>query len=231
MAHLEDASPALRILGRSDDSPHGRSFAAFHKECFRPAVAAAFALTGNLILADELARVAFAHARRRWPNLVSPADADVWLRRRLLGLITLANLRAHAEDGERPRRDALGRARSEPEDFWRAVRGLPREQAWAVTLHYLEELRGDELARSIGCGAADADDHLLWGRLTVAGRLPSPEIGGVDVHGRRAAAWITDAVADVDTEHALAAAKRHTGSRTSVVIATVTLLLRSGLGR
>jgi RNA polymerase sigma-70 factor, ECF subfamily len=56
-------------------------------------------------------------------------------------------------------------------DFWRAVRSLPRRQAQAVALHYLEDLPVADIARVLGCAEGTVKAHLHHGREALGRRL------------------------------------------------------------
>jgi RNA polymerase sigma-70 factor (ECF subfamily) len=67
----------------------------------------------------------------------------------------------------------------EAADFWRTVRALPRRQAQAVALFYLEGWPTAEIAGVLGCSDATVRAHLHKGRLALARRLgDEPGWGG-----------------------------------------------------
>jgi RNA polymerase sigma-70 factor (ECF subfamily) len=51
------------------------------------------------------------------------------------------------------------------------VRSLPRRQAQAVALHYLEDLPVAEIARVLGCAEGTVKAHLHHGREALGRRL------------------------------------------------------------
>ena len=59
-------------------------------------------------------------------------------------------------------------------DFWRAVRRLPRRQAQAIALHYVEDLPVDEVAEAMGCAVGTAKAHLHAARASLSGVLEAP---------------------------------------------------------
>jgi RNA polymerase sigma-70 factor, ECF subfamily len=64
-------------------------------------------------------------------------------------------------------------------DFWRAVRALPRRQAQAIALFYLDGWPTAEIAGVLGCSDATVRAHLHKGRLALARRLDTePGAGG-----------------------------------------------------
>ena len=67
-------------------------------------------------------------------------------------------------------------------DLWREVRRLPRRQAQAVTLVYLNGLSRREVADVLGCSDETVKTHLSRAKQTLAKRL---EIGGDENEPRR----------------------------------------------
>ena len=60
------------------------------------------------------------------------------------------------------------------DEFWDHVRRLPRQQAAAIALFYLEDRTTEEIADMLGCAPATARVHLHKARDTLA-RLISTE--------------------------------------------------------
>lgn len=60
---------------------------------------------------------------------------------------------------------------AEAGEFWRVVRRLPKHQAQAVALHYLEEASVAEIAEAMGCAESTVKVHLHRGRQALAKRL------------------------------------------------------------
>jgi len=64
---------------------------------------------------------------------------------------------------------------AESAEFWREVRRLPRRQAQAVALFYLEETSVAEIAEVLGCAESTVKVHLHRGRQALAKRLHAEE--------------------------------------------------------
>ena len=63
-------------------------------------------------------------------------------------------------------------ALSAPDDeFWKAVRTLPKRQAQAIALHYLEDLPIAEIAEILECAEGTVKVHLHKGRKGLATKL------------------------------------------------------------
>ncbi len=86
------------------------------------------------------------------------------VRRRVVEARTLARLAVRREPPmpELPPEDA---------EFWAAVRSLPRRQAQAAALHYLEDRSVHEIAEILGVAEGTVKAHLHSARSTLARRL------------------------------------------------------------
>lgn len=63
----------------------------------------------------------------------------------------------------------------ETADAWREVRRLPKRQAQAIALKYLEDRPVDEIAEILGTSPGTIKTHLRRGRETLARRLGTEE--------------------------------------------------------
>jgi len=69
------------------------------------------------------------------------------------------------------RQEALPALDVEDDEFWAAVRALPKRQAQAIALHYLEDRPVAEVADILDCSPSTAKVHLHKGRIRLAERL------------------------------------------------------------
>jgi RNA polymerase sigma-70 factor (ECF subfamily) len=69
------------------------------------------------------------------------------------------------------RQEALPALDAEDNEFWAAVRALPKRQAQAIALYYLEDRPVAEVADILDCSPATAKVHLHKGRIRLAERL------------------------------------------------------------
>jgi RNA polymerase sigma-70 factor (ECF subfamily) len=60
---------------------------------------------------------------------------------------------------------------AEADEFWEAVRALPRRQAQTIALHYLEDRPIAEIAEILECSPNTIKVHLHKGRAALASRL------------------------------------------------------------
>lgn len=119
-------------------------FADFYADEVQAVVGLAIALTGDRGAGEEVAQEAFTRAYRDWERIATYDDPGAWVRR------VVANLSVSRWRRRRSERRAVTRLRSRaataeaafhPVDhaFWAAVRSLPRDQALAVGLFYIED--------------------------------------------------------------------------------------------
>ena len=149
-----------------------RSFENFYLEEYSQVLALAFVLTGDRVAAEDLTHDAFMAALEEWNDLNKPAG---WIRTVVVNRSKSAWRRKSAENRALARLDAEVRVGdSLPEDteeFWGEVRRLPRRQAQAIALFYLEDRPVAEIAEVLGCEESTARVHLMRGRRTLAKRL------------------------------------------------------------
>lgn len=137
------------------------------------------AMTGDRRVAEELAQEALLRAHVRWDRIGAYDRPGAWIRRVAINLALSARARRRSEDR------ALGRLRQErapvapydfaDDDFWALVRRLPKRQAAAVALHYLEDRSVADVAVILGCAEGTAKAHLHKGRAALARLLDTPE--------------------------------------------------------
>jgi RNA polymerase sigma-70 factor, ECF subfamily len=152
-----------------------QSFDDFFRSEYRRVVGLAMVLCGRLAVAEELAQDAFVSAYRRWDRVRGYDDPAAWVRRVVVNLAT-SSLRRRAREAR-----ALARlARRRPaetleteidDEFWRAIRALPRRQAQCVALRYLEDRDVEEIASVLGIAAPTVRVHLHAARTTLAERI------------------------------------------------------------
>jgi RNA polymerase sigma-70 factor (ECF subfamily) len=140
----------------------------------------AFALTGQWSTAEDLTQEAFLRLHQRWGTVSTYDRPGAWLRRVLINLAAsrarrlTVEARALAKLG-RQRRDELA-VGEEGAVFWTAVRQLPKRQAAAVALFYLEDRPTGEVAEILGCAEGTVRALLHQGRQTLKQRLATDEV-------------------------------------------------------
>jgi RNA polymerase sigma-70 factor (ECF subfamily) len=161
---VTDAVPVVRGL---------EPFDRFYAREFPKMVSIGYALSGGRMAAEDPAQEAMTATYRRRPEVGLLERPGGWARRVVLNLAASAYQRRKAEARALLR---LALLRSEPPvelsaeagEFWHAVRRLPKHQAQAVTLHYLEDASVAEIAGVMGCAAGTVKVHLHRGRQALA---------------------------------------------------------------
>lgn len=168
------ASPAVEL------GIHVGGFDSFYRRELPGLVALLTAVTGNTAHAEELAQEAMLRAHQRWERVGGYDKPGAWVRRVALNLAFNAGARRRTERRalERLAGDRLARWAVLPrddgaDDFWALVRTLPRRQAAAVVLHYLEDRSVADVAAILGCAEGTAKAHLHKGRAALARLLGS----------------------------------------------------------
>lgn len=147
-------------------------FATFYRREYRPIRALAWALTGDLGTAEDVAQEAFLRAHLRWDQVAGYDEPGAWVRRVAINLATsvlrrrgrelraLVRLQARPQpDWEMPAPDG---------EFWSAVRRLPRAQAATIALHYYEDLPVSDIATVLGVAEGTVKTNLHRGRQALA---------------------------------------------------------------
>jgi RNA polymerase sigma-70 factor, ECF subfamily len=148
------------------------SFESFYLRQYQSVLGLAYVLTGDAGAAEDLTQEAFLAAFRSWKEVMDP---ERWIRRAVSNQAMSWWRRSYAARRALSRLTQFPAAAAEiPEDtesFWREVRRLPRRQAQAIALYYLEDHSTDEIAALLGCKVSTVRIHLSRGRRTLASRL------------------------------------------------------------
>jgi RNA polymerase sigma-70 factor (ECF subfamily) len=172
MADMADMAPDRVGVAEPTSAAIVESFESFFAREFRPVLALAFVLTGDRAAAEDLAQEAFLAAFRAWESISTPGS---WVRATVTNRAMSWWRRTYAARRAVTRLNGSGPAVWEmPEDteqFWEQVRRLPRRQAQAVTLYYLEDRSAEEIGVLLGCEASTVRIHLSRGRRALATRL------------------------------------------------------------
>jgi RNA polymerase sigma-70 factor (ECF subfamily) len=143
-------------------------------------VALARGLCGAAI-AEDVAQEAMLVAYRRWREVGDLERPDLWVRRTCANLAVsqfrrrMVELRATAR--LRSRRTPAAELSASTEDFWAAVRALPRRQAQAAALRFVYDLPIADIATTLDCTEGTVKQHLSRARRTLASSLGVSEEG------------------------------------------------------
>jgi RNA polymerase sigma-70 factor (ECF subfamily) len=133
------------------------------------------ALTGDRHGAEDLAQEALMKAQRDWRRISTYDRPGAWVRRVALNASSNARRRRGREQRALGRIGAAEIATDDTlgadEELWRAVRGLPVQQRWAVVLHYVADRSIAEIAAVLECSEGTVKTHLSRARAGLARRL------------------------------------------------------------
>lgn len=153
-----------------------RSYAAFYEDEFPRMVSLAFALSGSRLAAEDLAQEAMLAAHRAWDRVGIMDRPGAWTRRVVINKAASLYQRRRAEFKALVRLAPLRGAPPAPldaetESVWAEVRRLPKRQAQAVALFYLDDLPVREIALTMDCTESTVRVHLFQARKALAERL------------------------------------------------------------
>lgn len=153
-----------------------QSFDSFYRNEYRSLVGLAYALCGNRTASEELVQDAFLTAYQKWGEVGSYERPDFWIRTVLVNRTRSWGRRRSAEMRAmtriKSRRESLITEMAEPDhEFWEAVRDLPKRQAQAIALHYLEDRPVDEIAEILDCASGTVKSCLHRGRAGLSTAL------------------------------------------------------------
>ena len=152
-------------------------FDRFFAANYRRLLALATALCGSRVLGEDVVQDVLFDASRRWAKLSAYDDPGQWAR----GSVARrsSNVRRGRLREARAVRRLAGRREDRPaplaaletDDFWNAVRALPRRQRECVALHYLDDLTTAEIASALGIAETTVRVHLHGARTALATAL------------------------------------------------------------
>jgi RNA polymerase sigma-70 factor (ECF subfamily) len=178
--HAATVEAAGRVSTRGTEVP----FDPFFRLEYPRLVTLLTAMTGDRRVAEELAQEALLRAHVRWSRISEYDRPGAWVRRVAINLALSSRARRRSEtralDRLRHERPPVAPYDYADDDFWALVRRLPRRQAAAVALHYLEDRPVADVAAVLGCAEGTAKAHLHKGRAALARLLDEPEAH----HGR-----------------------------------------------
>ncbi|MCI0679464.1 MAG: SigE family RNA polymerase sigma factor [Actinobacteria bacterium] len=164
------------------DSPVVRAvpdFRAFYQREYRPVLGMAYALSGDMTVAEDLCQDAFMAAFRRWSEVGAMDHPGAWVRR-VVANRSASRFRRLAAEGRAMLR--LGRPSHEIPSpsadslaVWAVLRRLPPRQAEIVVLTYFADLSNAEAAAVMGCSVETARTHLKRAKARLADALGEDE--------------------------------------------------------
>ncbi|WP_375424056.1 SigE family RNA polymerase sigma factor [uncultured Friedmanniella sp.] len=149
-------------------------FTAFYDATWSRTVACAYAITGELGAAEDLAQEAYTRAWPRWSRISSYDEPAAWVRQ-VATRLAISSWRR----GRVARAFLVGSREPDPVpgpdpdavSLARALARLPVEQRRAVVLHHLGDLPVREVAQLEGCPEGTIKARLSRGRTALAALL------------------------------------------------------------
>ena len=146
----------------------------------------AYALTGNITDAQDIAQEAFARAWQRWDRVGTCDSPEAWVRRVATNL-AVSQFRRHrtarAAAVQLIARDVPGIS-PDSVALVAGLRGLPERQRVVLVLHYLADLPVGQIAAELRCPAGSVKAWLSRGRAALTAAMT--EDTGPDGNGDRA---------------------------------------------
>jgi RNA polymerase sigma-70 factor (ECF subfamily) len=121
--------------------------------------------------ADDVAQEAMLATYRRWEEVRQLQDPAQWARRTCANLAVSSFRRRMVELRGLTRlagRRDLPVVDEASEEFWAAVRTLPRRQAQCAALRYVYAMSGADIAETLGIGEGSVKVHLARARRALA---------------------------------------------------------------
>ena len=162
---------------RAQGHPDVEPFEMFYRREYTRMVALARALLRSGGAAEDLAQESFVTAHRHWERIRAYDDPAAWVRRILINRATSLQRRMGAEWRAVSRLAGRADERLVPEltpqtiEVWDEVRRLPRRQAQAIALHYVDQLSVEEIGQVMGCSSGAVKSHLHRARARLSERL------------------------------------------------------------
>jgi RNA polymerase sigma-70 factor (sigma-E family) len=139
-------------------------------------VRTAYAVSGDLGVAEDAVQTAFAKAYRSWRRISRLEAPEAYLRRMALNEVLNDRRRARrrhevtiAEPPDRP-----GDSGPDPlthDEMWRAIATLPPRQRAVLVLRYYEDLSEQQIADALGCRPGTVKSQASAAIVTLRGRL------------------------------------------------------------
>lgn len=150
-------------------------FESFYRREYRSVVGLAYALSGSRIAAEDITQDAFLAAHKEWDRVAFFDKPEAWVRR-VVSNLSVSFIRTKAREAGavarlKSRDSYLERMPAEDAHFWKEVRNLPKRQAQAIALHYLEDMPVAEIAWILNCTESTVKVHLHKGRNRLAQKL------------------------------------------------------------
>ena len=146
-----------------------------------PVLGLAFALIGDRAVAEDLVQDAFLEAFRKWDRIGDFDQPGAWVRR-VVANMSVSTFRRRRSELRMLTKLGARQDHVVPDvspstlAFWQAVRALPKRQAQATALFYLEDRPIAEIADILQMAEGTVKKHLYDARQTLARMLDLDEV-------------------------------------------------------
>ena len=146
-------------------------------------VRTAYAVSGDLGVAEDAVQTAFAKAYRSWWRISRLEAPTAYLRRMVVNEVVndrrRARRRHEVTSAEPPERAGVGG--DDPfahDEVWQAISSLPPRQRAVLVLRYYEDLSEQQIADALGCRPGTVKSQASAALSTLRARLGDPTGAG-----------------------------------------------------
>jgi RNA polymerase sigma factor (sigma-70 family) len=122
-------------------------------QCMPEAIGLAYLLTGDEVLAGELAEEAFVRGAGRFEHRLGRARFPTWLQRSVVTMFLLRERRADSEPVDADEADSSTEEANRSDGLWLALLELPPRERAAVVLRHCRGLSDEQVGEVMRCGA------------------------------------------------------------------------------
>jgi RNA polymerase sigma-70 factor (sigma-E family) len=146
-------------------------------------VRTAYAVSGDLGVAEDAVQTAFAKAYRSWRRISRMAAPDAYLRRMVVNEVLntrrRARMRHEITSAELPERaDRHGDDAFARDEMWQAISSLPPRQRAVLVLRYYEDLSEQQIADALSCRPGTVKSQASAALTTLRSRMEHPSRAG-----------------------------------------------------
>jgi RNA polymerase sigma-70 factor (sigma-E family) len=138
-------------------------------------VRTAYAVCGDLGVAEDAVQAAFAKAYRSWRRISRLESPEAYLRRMVVNEVLndrrKARRRHEVTSAEPPDRGVDVALPDDQGELWRAVSSLPPRQRAVFVLRYYEDLSEQQIAEALGCRPGTVKSQASAALATLRSRL------------------------------------------------------------
>jgi RNA polymerase sigma-70 factor (sigma-E family) len=145
-------------------------------------VRTAYAVSGDLGVAEDAVQTAFAKAYRSWRRISRMAAPEAYLRRMVVNEVLndrrRARRRHEVSSAEPPERLAAEADARVHDQMWHALSTLPPRQRAVLVLRYYEDLSEQQIADALGCRPGTVKSQASAALASLRSRLDLPSRAG-----------------------------------------------------